>query len=303
MYGNQATVTALDGAVVVDKPEGWTSHDVVGKMRRLAQTKKVGHLGTLDPIATGVLPLLLGRATRLAQFFTRNDKIYDGTVQFGYATDTYDRQGEPAGPVQEAFPDAARIEENLGRFRGKFMQTPPLVSAKKVGGVAAYKLARQKREFTLDPVEVQVYELKLLGVKGSEARIRCHCSAGTYLRAIAHDLGAGLGCGAHLKELRRTASGDFSIDQARTLDELAALADAGRLAEALIPAAQLLPQFPSQFVDELAEGRIRQGRDFAVSPFRSERDSRYVKAVSRAGQLVAVGEMKLPNVCHPIIVL
>jgi tRNA pseudouridine55 synthase len=303
MHGDQAAVTALDGAIVVDKPEGWTSHDVVAKMRRLAQTKKAGHLGTLDPIATGVLPLLLGRATRLAQFFTRNDKMYDGTVRFGYATDTYDRQGEPSGPMLEAFPDAARIEERLERFRGKFMQTPPPVSAKKVGGVAAYKLARQKREFTLAPVEVQVYELKLLSVEGTEARIRCHCSAGTYLRSIAHELGVELGCGAHLKELRRTASGDFSIDQARTLDELAELAAAGRLAEVLVPAAQLLPQFPSQFVDELAEGRIRQGRDFAVSPFRSGRESRYVKAVSRAGQLVAVGEMKLPNVCHPIIVL
>lgn len=287
----------------MDKPEGWTSHDVVNKLRRLAGTKKVGHLGTLDPIATGVLPVVIGRATRLAQFFTRNDKVYEGLVRFGYSTGTYDRAGAPTSPETEPQLDAARIEPVLNHFRGPFLQTPPPVSAKKVGGVPAYKLTRRQNPPELAPVAVEVYELALLGVEGAEARLRCHCSAGTYLRAIAHELGEELGCGAHLKDLRRTASGDFSIDRSHTVPALEEMAAAGRLGEALIPAAQLLPDFASQFVDDITEGRIRQGRDFPVSPYRQNRASRYVKAVSRAGDLIAIGEMKLPNICHPIVVL
>ena len=298
MHGTEA-----DGVIVVDKPEGWTSHDVVNKIRRLARTKRVGHLGTLDPIATGVLPVVVGRATRLAQFFTRNDKVYEAIVRFGFSTDTYDRAGEQSSPEVEATIDAATLEPLLDRFRGRFQQTPPPVSAKKIGGVPAYKLARRKIEVELAPVEVEMYELALLGIDGNEAQLRAHCSAGTYLRAVAHDLGVELGCGAHLKELRRTASGDFSIDKARSLPMLEELSAAERLDEALIPAAGLLPDFPAQFVDDITAGRIRQGRDFPVSPFRVNRQSRYVKAVSRSGQLVAIGEMKLPNVCHPVVVL
>ena len=150
---------------------------------------------------------------------------------------------------------------------------------------------------------MQVYELTLLGVEGSDIRVRAYCSAGTYLRGIAHDLGVAIGCGAHLAELRRTDAGDFSLDQARTLDQLQKLSEAGRLEEALIPAAQLLPEFPSEFVDDVTEGHIRQGRDFSVSPFRVQKGAHYVKAVSRAGELVAIGEIRLPSVYHPILVL
>src|ERR1051325_4416586 len=133
----------MDGVIVVDKPEGWTSHDVVGKMRRIANTRKIGHLGTLDPIATGVLPLVIGRATRLAQFYTRSDKIYEGLVRFGWSTNTYDRAGEPTSPKVEAAVGAEELERLLDRFRGEFAQTPPPVSAKKIEGKRAYELARQ----------------------------------------------------------------------------------------------------------------------------------------------------------------
>jgi len=294
----------LNGIIVVDKPEGWTSHDVVNRMRRLAGTKKVGHLGTLDPIATGVLPLVVGRATRLAQFYTRRDKVYEAVIRFGFSTDTYDRAGVSAGPVVEVPAlDAGMIEPHLQRFRGKFLQTPPAVSAKKVAGRPSYELARKNIAVELAPVEVQVYELTLLAVEGSDIRLRAFCSAGTYLRAIAHELGQALGFGAHLYQLRRTESGDFSLDRARTLDGLQELSDAGRLEEALIPAAQLLPEFPSEFVDEVTEGQIRQGRDFAVSPFRVQKGAHYVKAVSRSGDLVAIGEIRLPNLYHPMLVL
>ena len=293
----------MDGVIVVDKQEGWTSHDVVNKLRRIAQTKKVGHLGTLDPIATGVLPLVVGRATRLAQFYTRNDKVYDTIIRFGYSTDSYDRSGAPTSP--ETHPEVSRevLEDLLPRFIGELQQVPPPISAKKVAGMRAYKLARKNIEVELEPVTVNVYSLQLKEVTGSEARIVAHCSAGTYVRSLAHDLGKLLGCGAHLRDLRRTASGDFGEEHARTLEELEALAREGKLDEALIAAAKLLPEFPAVYVDELITTQIRQGRNFPVSAFRTRQGSRYVKAVTREGDLVAIGEAKLPNLYHPVVVL
>ena len=293
----------MDGAVIVDKPSGWTSHDVVNKVRRLAGTKKVGHLGTLDPSATGVLPLVMGRATRLAQFYTRNDKIYEGVIHFGYSTDTYDADGQATSPVQDVRLDRDAVEGVLQKFRGAFSQVPPPVSAKKIAGRPAYEMARKQLPVELKPVDVEVYSLDLICVEGCEAEVRVHCSAGTYLRSIAHEAGQALGCGAFLKSLRRTASGDFKIDAARTLDQLAKLAQAGRFADALIPAAQLLPEFPAEMVDALTAGQIRNGRDFRVSPFRARSGGRFVKAVTPEGQLVAIGEARLPNLYHPVLVL
>jgi tRNA pseudouridine55 synthase len=293
----------VDGVIVADKPTDWTSHDVVNKVRRLAGTRKVGHLGTLDPGATGVLPLVLGRATRLAQFYTRNDKIYEGTIEFGYSTDTYDAQGRPASERQEVRLDRARLAAALERFQGRFAQTPPPVSAKKVGGRPAYERARKHQPVELQPVEVEVYALDLLRVDGCEADVRVHCSAGTYLRSIAHEAGMALGCGAFLKSLRRTASGDFTIDMAHTLEELARLSEQGRLREVLIPAAKLLPEFPVELVDAVTAGQIRNGRDFRVSPFQARREARYVKAVTAQGDLVAIGEARLPHLYHPVLVL
>ncbi len=293
----------MDGVIVVDKPEGWTSHDAVNKVRRLAGTRKVGHLGTLDPLATGVLPLVVGRATRLAQFLMRGDKTYDAVVRFGYATDTYDRDGTPVSPVTQPELDRPRLEAVLDQFRGRITQMPPPVSAKKVGGTPAYRLVRRNIPVELKPVEVTVHSIELLEIQGPEARLLVRCSQGTYMRSIAHDLGQALGCGAFLKSLRRLASGDFRIEQARTIPELEELARQGRLAEALIPAAQLLPEFPSEMVDSLTARQIRQGRDFRVSPFRARTGARYVKAVTPDGQLVAIGEQKLPNLYHPCVVL
>ena len=293
----------MDGALIVDKPSGWTSHDVVNKVRRLAGTKKVGHLGTLDPGATGVLPLVIGRATRLAQFYTRNDKIYEGVIRFGYSTDTYDAGGQPTSLEQDVRLDRASLETILQKFRGAFSQVPPPVSAKKIAGRPAYELARKQQPFELKPVDVEVYSLDLLRVEGCEAEVRVHCSAGTYLRSIAHEAGQALGCGAFLKSLRRTASGDFKIEAARTLDQLAELAQAGRFEEAVIPAAQLLPEFPAEMVDALTAGQIRNGRDFRVSPFRTRAAGKFVKAVTPEGQLVAIGEARLPNLYHPVLVL
>lgn len=292
----------MDGAVVIDKPEGWTSHDVVAKARRILCTKKIGHLGTLDPIATGVLPLVVGRATRLAQFYTRSDKIYEGVMRFGWSTRTYDRAGEPTSEKTEPAIDPAALERALERFRGEFLQTPPPVSAKKVEGRRAYQLARESVAVELQPVPVEVYELTLLGLDGPLARVRAHCSGGTYLRSIAHDLGQLLGCGAHLENLRRLASGEFEIAQARTIAQLESLAASERLIDALVPAAQMLPGMASVFVDDLVASQIRNGRNFPASPFRSQPASRYVKAVTRSRELVAIGEAVLPNLYHPVVV-
>jgi len=293
----------LDGVIVVDKPDGWTSHDVVNKVRKIARTRKVGHLGTLDPIATGVLPLVMERATRLAQFYTRSDKIYEGVVRFGWATTTYDRAGDVVGDKKEIALNQEELERRLEPFRGEILQTPPAVSAKKVEGRRAYDLARRNVEVELEPVKVHVYELTVLEVNGSDAKLRAHCSGGTYMRSIANDLGQAMGCGAHLHELRRIASGEFELDQARTLEQLSALAAEERLVDAIIPASKLLPGFPAVFVDDVTAAQIRHGRNFPASPFRSQPAAKYVKAVTRTGEMVAVGEAVLPNLYHPVVVL
>jgi tRNA pseudouridine55 synthase len=293
----------MDGLIVADKPAGWTSHDVVNRIRRLANTKKVGHLGTLDPDATGVLPLMVGRATRLAQYFQRTDKIYEAVIQFGWSTDSYDASGAPTSPETEIVLDRAWVERAIEPFRGRIQQVPPAVSAKKIDGTRAYRLARQNIAVEMKPVEVEIYSLEVMGCAGAELSIRVHCSSGTYIRSIAHDLGQLLGCGAFLKRLRRISSGGFDISMARTLEDLSALAGAGKLIEAVIPCAELLPELPCELVDESTVVFIRQGRDFRVSPFRPAPEARFVKAVSHDGDLVAIGEAKLPHLYHPVLVL
>jgi len=293
----------VDGILVVDKPEGITSHDVVERVRRLTGIEKVGHLGTLDPIATGVLPLALGRATRLAQFFMHRDKTYEAVLRFGFATDTYDREGQPAGPEQPVTFDREQLEEMMEGFRGEFYQTPPPISAKKIRGVAAYKLARWQRPVELAPVKVRVDEFVLLDLEGPRARVRVRSSAGFYMRALAHEMGQRLGVGAHVENLRRTAVGEFTFPAAHPLDRVRALWEEGRLAEALVPADQLLPEAPAERVDAITAAQILHGRDFRVSPFRQRPGSRLVKAIDRDGRLLAIGEARLPHLYHPIVVL
>lgn len=293
----------LNGLIVVDKPSGLTSHDVVNRVRRLANTRKVGHLGTLDPMATGVLPVVIGRATRLAQFFSSGEKAYQATIQFGWSTDTYDREGSPTSePVTPGF-TRADLDAALERFRGKFLQAPPSFSAKKVSGTPAYRLARKQLPVELQPVEVQVFALDLLELTGATARLSVRCSPGTYLRSIAHDLGRALGCGAFLSALRRTASGEFREHDARTLETLEQMAREKAFEQALIPLSRLLPEIPSATVDALTAGQIRQGKDFRLSPFAGRAASQYVKALSPDGDLIAIGEVRLPNLYHPVLVL
>jgi len=293
----------INGVIVVDKPGGWTSHDVVGKMRGIAGTRRVGHLGTLDPIATGVLPLMIGQATRLARFWDGSEKGYDAVVRFGFATSTYDRAGEPCGPDTNPNITADQIEACLAPMRGEIEQTPPPVSAKKVDGVPAYKLARRNIHVDLAPVKVSVYELTLAGAEGSRARLRIRCSAGTYIRSFAHQLGISLGCGAHIEALVRTQSGPFRLDRAFTVERLQSLKDEDRLEEALVAMSDLLPEFPGVYVDDVTAANIRHGRDFNVSPFRARADSRHVKVIGQDGQLVAIGQIAMPHTYHPVVVM
>jgi tRNA pseudouridine55 synthase len=292
----------LDGVIVVNKPPGWTSHDVVAKMRGIAGTKSVGHLGTLDPIATGVLPVMIGQATRLARYFEKSEKAYEAVIRFGFATSTYDREGEPLAPPADVTITAEQIEACLAPMRGEIDQMPPPISAKKIGGVPAYKLARKNLPVELSPVRVSLYELTLLSAEGDRARLRVRCSAGTYIRSIAHDLGITLGCGAHVEDLVRSASGEFTLAQTHTLDELQSLKNEGRLAESLFPMADLLPHFPRVGIDDLTARQIRHGRDFSASPFRANPNAEHVKAIDVSGNLVAIGQIALPHIYHPVVV-
>ena len=289
----------MNGVVLIDKPTGWTSHDVVNRWRKVAGTKRAGHLGTLDPLATGLLVLVTGTATRLAQFFEKEEKTYLADIQFGLISNTYDIDGDVQQTDVAPPEDLQVIREALGAFTGSFDQVPPPVSAKKIAGVPAYKLARRNVPVDLKAVPVNISELELLSFARGKISIRVTCSAGTYIRSIAHDLGQRLGCGAVLEQLRRTRVGCFDVEDSYKLDQLAQLASEGRLSQAVIPSRSLLPHVPGQYVDAITETQIRRGRDFRTSPFVVQPGAPKVKAISQTGELIAIGELRIPNVYHP----
>lgn len=292
----------VDGAIILDKPLGITSFGAVRKVRKIVGVRKIGHVGTLDPIGTGVLPMLVGRATRLARFYLGHRREYVAKIRFGWRTSTYDREGEVVGNCREIEVDVSELESLLARFTGQIMQVPPPVSAKKVKGVRAYKLAREQRPVELEPAAVEIEELELLEASGAHATVRCLCSAGTYIRSLAHDLGQELECGAHVAQLRRTMVGEFDAEDAVTLEELEGLGGDGRLQDAVLPPADLLPEIPVQHVDEHVAGRIRFGRDFRVNPFGMAADARLVKAVGPDGRLLCLGKAVSPRLFHPFLV-
>ena len=293
----------MDGVLVLDKPAGISSHGAVQKLRRLTGIKRIGHLGTLDPLGTGVLPMVVGRATRLAQFFSHHERTYEAVILFGFSTDSYDADGEATSEPQDVTLSEERLKDLLPQFTGKLMQTPPPISAKKIDGVPAYKLTRKNKPVRLEPVEVHVFEFELLGVAGERAEVRVRCSTGTYMRSLAHELGQQLGVGAHVESLRRTAMGEFRIENAHTLEELEALRDEGKLEDAFLRAESLLPEIPAERVDDITAARIAHGRDFRVSAFGNRQGARLVKAIAPDGRLLAIAEAKLPLLYHPIVVL
>jgi tRNA pseudouridine55 synthase len=310
----------FDGALVVNKPKGKTSHDVVDAVRHLAGFRQIGHLGTLDPLATGVLVLLLGRATRLVRFYAGRRKRYTAGFRFGFATDTYDSDGEMLGPDTAPVLDAAVLAKLAFERIGRFEQMPPAFSAKKIHGRPAYELARKKQVVELKAVEVELFEYRLTAIDGPVARFVVECSSGTYIRSLAHEMGQQLGCGAHLAEITRTAVGEFSIEQANELDDLAEAAVAGKLAERIIPLEHLLPNFPRANVLPVVEKRVRHGANFNVTlsqiqpghvamvPGAIERlDGGQpvpprLRVFNQQNKLIAIAEAVVPRTYRPIVV-
>src|SRR6202158_3749670 len=248
----------MNGVVVIDKPPGLTSHDVVNRVRRILGQRAVGHLGTLDPAATGVLPIVLGNLTRLAQFYVHSEKTYEGIIRFGYATDTYDADGEPTTPRQDVHINCDEVRALATQFQGIIEQIPPPFSAKKIAGVPAYKLARQKKEVTLQPVQVEIKEFEILDTTADQATFRARVASGTYIRAVAHEMGQKLGCGAHLANLRRTAVAEFAIADAHTLPALEAAMQQGIAESLFIHPRKVVPQLPRVTATEESAPLIRR---------------------------------------------
>jgi tRNA pseudouridine55 synthase len=295
----------MDGLLLIDKPSGPTSHDVVARIRRSSGERSIGHTGTLDPRATGLLPLLVGRATRLASLLIGSDKTYDATVRLGFATDTDDEDGTPLGERRIELPADATLITALDRFTGTIEQVPPQHSAKRVDGQRAYHLARQARPVQLRPVAVTVRRLDWRGRDGDLVFLSVTASPGFYVRALARDLGATLGCGAHLARLRRTASGPFSLASAMSLSDAEA---SGRgIAAGLIPPAEAVPHLPAVTVNASGLRRVRHGNE--VKPEHLETSwvatfgqASAIRILDAAGQLVAVGRPR-GGALHPVVVL
>jgi tRNA pseudouridine55 synthase len=328
---------SMNGVLIIDKPTGWTSHDVVNRVRRILQQRSVGHLGTLDPMATGVLPLVTGSLTRLAQFYTTSEKTYEGVIRFGFATDTYDAEGEATTAPQHVSLRQVDVEAVAARFRGIVEQTPPPFSAKKIHGVPAYKLARQQKEVILKPVQVEIKEFEIFEVETDLVRFRARVASGTYMRSVAHEMGRELACGAHLLSLRRTSVAEFNLDDAHTLEQLTAAAqrfssgisaspirthesgtnavteairesasDANpggapeTLEDLFVHSRKLLPDLPSVTADELTAARIRNGRTVNLPELSR---ARQVKVFSGQRELIAIATRVAGTLFHPRIVL
>jgi tRNA pseudouridine55 synthase len=266
----------MNGVFIIDKPEGVTSHDVVQAIRKKFKTSKVGHLGTLDPMATGVLPVAVGKATRIGQFIPGSPKEYLGELRFGFATNTYDREGIPSGPEQ---PIVGNVEAAVEGMTGTLLQMPPPFSAKKVGGVPAYKLARRNASVELTAVEVEIRQFRILRFDPPHLTFSVVCSPGTYVRSLAHDLGARLGCGAHLTALRRVRSGEFSIDRAVALDRVSG--------QDLIAIESLMPSVPRVEVSGEDEVRIAHG-----NPIRSEEHAALARIFNKRSEFIAVATIE-----------
>src|SRR3984885_13995071 len=289
----------MNGLLVLDKPSGITSHDVVAIVRRATCEKSIGHVGPLAPMATGVLPLLLGKYTRLAQFFGQAEKHYTGRIRFGFATDSFDADGAPATKPQPLTRSLAQLQTFSQRFPREIDPLPPIFSAKKINGVAAHKLARAGAEVAVKPARITIHNFELTSLNADTATFKMSVSAGGYVRSVAHELGQLAGCGAHLSSLRRTQAGAFALEQAITIDRLKT-ASVAEL-EALLPHPRtLLPEMPSVTVDDQLAGRLRNGMqvnlpDFSQAPL--------LKVFTAPTELLAIGRRIAGTLVQPIVVL
>jgi len=316
----------MNAVLIIDKPSGLTSHDVVNRLRRILGQRSVGHLGTLDPMATGILPLVLGSFTRLAQFYTSSEKTYEGVIRFGFATDTYDAEGVPTTEPIPVELSLDSLQQLSAEFVGLIEQTPPPFSAKKIQGVPAYKLARKHQEVELKPVEVEIKEFTITALEADRATFRARVASGTYMRSVAHDIGQRLGCGAHLAALRRTSVAEFDLCHAHTLEEIAECAnnrdsstiarvrslplrikeagstdaiESGVFDSLCIHPRQLLPQLPCVTADEITAARIRNGRPINLPELSR---ARQVKVFAGQRDLLAIATRVAGTLFHPKIV-
>jgi tRNA pseudouridine55 synthase len=290
----------MNGLLVLDKPSGLTSHDVVALVRRATGEKSIGHLGTLDPMATGVLPLLLGKYTRLAQFFGQAEKHYEGHIRFGYATDTFDAEGTPAGPLQPLTKSLCELQRMAKVFHGEIDQVPPVYSAKKINGVPAHKLARAGAEVPVKPARITIHSFELTSLVGNTAAFTMQVSAGGYVRSVAHELGQATGCGAHLSSLRRTRAGVFTLDHAITVEQLKQAAGSAEI-EALLPHPRtLLPEMPSVTVDEQMAGRLRNGMQVNLPDYSR---ASLIKVFTTPTDMLAIARRIAGTLMQPIVVM
>jgi tRNA pseudouridine55 synthase len=297
----------MDGVLLIDKPSGPTSHDVVARLRATSGERSIGHTGTLDPLATGLLPLVLGRATRLSRFLTGRDKTYEADIWLGVSTDTDDALGQPVGIPAGSLPDDSAIDRALEAFRGTFGQVPPDHSAKKIGGRKAYELARKDEAVPLKPVTVTVSGLEPTGRGGNLIHVRLTATAGFYVRALARDLGRALGCGAHLAALRRTRIGAFAVERALPLAEAERLG--GDIRTALMSPAEALADLPAVQPTEAGLTRARHGNSLGLEhlqghwiPPQAGRDTQPIRILSAEGELIGVAHAR-GGLLHPAVVL
>ena len=290
----------MNGLLVLDKPSGLTSHDVVAIVRRATGEKSIGHLGTLDPMATGVLPLLLGKYTRLAQFFGQAEKYYEGSIRFGFATDTFDAEGTATDDAQPLTRSLEELCELSLRFHGEIDQVPPVYSAKKINGVAAHKLARAGVEVAVKPARITIHDFRLLALQGDVATFEMHVSAGGYVRSVAHELGQLAGCGAHLASLRRTRAGLFTLNEAVTVEQLKQAGGPEEIAALLPHPRTLLPEMPSVTVDEQMAGRLRNGMQVNLPEFSQ---APLVKVFTSPTDLLAIARRVAGTLMQPIVVM
>ena len=300
----------MNGLLIVNKPAGITSHDVVDRARRLLGLRRIGHTGILDPIATGVLPLCVGRATRLAQFILAERKTYEGTIRLGWATATYDSEGEPVGERKAPDVTQKQVEEAFVLFRGKIQQIPPMFSAKKVGGKKLYELAREGKEIERKPVEIEVFELQVLSFDGERVGFRMSCSSGGYVRNVAHEVGQKLGCGGHIESLTRTAVGLITLAQAASLEELTA----ENAAEHVMPMEKIPLNMPFIRITQAGLLLLKHGQPLDRSVIReaggesgdgrcAKAHKSHVRVLGPEGELVAIAERHTPTFFQPRVVL
>ncbi|HEY7352141.1 MAG TPA: tRNA pseudouridine(55) synthase TruB [Terriglobales bacterium] len=291
----------MNGVLIIDKACGMTSHDVVACARRILKQRDVGHLGTLDPLATGVLPLVLGNMTRLARFYLASEKSYEGVIRFGFSTDTYDAEGDALGSPQEFSWNLDQVRELASKFKGEIEQMPPPFSAKKIHGVPAYRLARKRKDVELKPAKVRILEFEINDVQGSRAHFRARVGSGTYMRSIAHDLGQLIGCGAHLESLRRTAVAEFTLKEAHTLEQIERAAETREAVnELLVHPRKLLPSLPAVTATDEVASRIRHGRPVNLPELSKARE---VKVFHGQRDLIAISTRIAGTLFHPKIVL